>query len=94
MRERSGKDLASRVHEIRREMFGVHGGPLLAKKLGLSFRTWAEFEAGRTIPAQTMLRFIQLTHVNPLWLLTGHGEKYLGGLEAGGFRGREDGNER
>ena len=72
-------DLALRVREIRQEMFGENGGPLLAERLCLPFRTWLQFEAGRTIPAEVFLSFLELTHANPRWLLTGRGEKYHGG---------------
>ncbi len=68
--------LASRVRQIREERDGEHGGPLLADALQLPFRTWHNYEAGCTIPAPTILRFIELTHVNPHWLLTGDGEKF------------------
>jgi hypothetical protein len=72
-------DLALRVREIRQEMFGENGGPLLAEGLGLPFRTWLQYEAGRTMPAEVFLSFLELTHANPGWLLTGSGEKYHGG---------------
>jgi hypothetical protein len=36
----------------------------------------------------TILRLIELTHVNSHWLLTGRGDKYTGECEAGGFGGR------
>ena len=68
--------LASRVREIREDLFGEHGGPLLASALRLPFRTWYNYESGGTIPAQVMLRFIETTHAHPHWLLTGEGEKY------------------
>ena len=70
-------ELAGRVREIRQDLFGVHGGPLLAESLRLPFRTWLNYEAGCTIPAQIMLRFIELTAAHPHWLLTGEGDKYL-----------------
>jgi hypothetical protein len=83
MRKDRNLDLAFRVREIRQEMFGENGGPLLAERLRLPVRTWLEFEAGRTIPAQVVLRFVELTHANPHWLLTGRGDKYQGSESAG-----------
>jgi hypothetical protein len=88
MRKNRSLDLALRVREIRQEMFGENGGPLLAECLCLPFRTWVEFEAGRTIPAVVILHFVELTHANPHWLRTGRGDKYLGSDGAGGFTGR------
>jgi hypothetical protein len=70
-------DLARRVRQIRQELFGEHGGPILAEALQLPFRTWHNYEAGCTIPAQSILRFIEVTDAHPHWLLTGEGEKYL-----------------
>ena len=70
-------ELATRVRQIRVELFGEHGGPLLAEKLRLPFRTWHHYEEGCTIPAHSILRFIEVTEADPHWLLTGEGEKYL-----------------
>lgn len=69
-------NLARRVREVRKELYGDHGGPLLAEAMSLPFRTWDNYEAGVTIPSVVILRFIQLTAVNPVWLLRGEGEKF------------------
>jgi hypothetical protein len=71
------RELAQRIREVRLELYGAHGGPLLAEALRIPFRTWLNYENGCTIPAPSMLRFIELTKANPHWLLTGLGEKYL-----------------
>jgi hypothetical protein len=72
------QDLAARVGEVRRDLYGTHGGPLLAEAMGLPFRTWMNYEAGCTIPGHVILQFIQITGVDHHWLLTGVGEKYHG----------------
>jgi hypothetical protein len=69
--------LAGRVRQVRRDLYGLHGGPLLAEALELPFRTWANYESGCTIPAHVILRFIEVTHADPHWLLTGEGRPYL-----------------
>lgn len=69
--------LADRVRQVRLDLYGVHGGPLLASKLGLPFRTWMNYEAGCTIPAQVILKFIEVTRSDPHWLLSGEGERFL-----------------
>ncbi len=69
-------DLARRVREIREELYGAHGGPLVAQALKIPFRTWLNYENGCTIPATSILRFIELTSASPHWLLTGRGQKY------------------
>jgi hypothetical protein len=69
--------LADRVREVREDLYGIHGGPLLAQSLRLPFRTWLNYEAGCTIPALVILRFIELTGADPHWLLTGEGPKFV-----------------
>ena len=77
--------LACRIVEVRRELYGEHGGPLLAKALDLPFRTWANYEAGVIMPGHVMLGFLEVTGVNPRWLLDGESDKYLNRV-AGGDR--------
>jgi hypothetical protein len=80
--------LAQRVREIRWELFGEHGGPLLAEVLHLPARTWLNYESGVAIPAPVILRLIDATGVSPRWLLTGQGPKY--GTRDGGAADRRD----
>lgn len=69
-------DLARRIREVRVDLYGEHGGPLIAEALRIPFRTWLNYEHGYTIPAPSMLGFIELTKANPHWLLTGRGARY------------------
>ncbi len=69
--------LARRIREVREELFGQDGGPLLAEVLELPDRTWRNYEVGVTIPATVILAFILVCGVNPVWLLSGEGERYL-----------------
>jgi hypothetical protein len=69
--------LSRRVREIRVELYGEHGGPLLAAALDMPFRAWMSYEMGVSMPAQSILRFIEVTRTNPHWLLTGEGQKFL-----------------
>ncbi len=69
-------DLATRIRSVRIALYGEHGGPLLARALGISFRTLYNYEAGSSIPAHSILRFIKLTGVDPHWLLTGDGDQF------------------
>jgi hypothetical protein len=68
--------LAIRVREIRRECYGDCGIPLLAQDLSLPVQTWVNFEEGIEIPAPIILRFIEVTGIDPRWLLTGEGDRY------------------
>ena len=72
-------DLAARFREIRVALYGENGGPLLAEALRIPFRTLHNYETGCTIPAHSILRFIELTRVHPHWLLTGLGSRFQDG---------------
>lgn len=69
--------LAQRIRMVREELYGEHGGPMLAEALRIPFRTWYRYESGVTIPAVVILRFIEITAASPHWLLTGDGARYL-----------------
>src|SRR5215213_7817963 len=68
--------LAERLRAIRAELFGERGGPELARRLGIPVRTWYNYEAGVTVPAEVVLRIIELTSLEPSWLLNGKGPKF------------------
>ncbi len=70
--------LARRLREIRQEVFGEEGVPLLAEALHLPYGAWRNDEAGARIPARVLLRFIETSGTSALWLLTGEGEPFLG----------------
>jgi hypothetical protein len=74
--------LSRRLREIRQELFGEHGGPELARRLGLPARTWYNYETGVTVPAEVLLGFIEQTGANPAWLLAGDGTKYNRGHDS------------
>jgi hypothetical protein len=69
-------ELGHRVREIRLELYGLHGGPMLASELGISFYKLMRYEQGQTIPAHTILLFMEKTGARSSWLFTGEGEKY------------------
>lgn len=75
--------LSRRVREIRMELYGEHGGPLLAEALHMPFRTWMGYEMGESMPAHSILRFIEVTKTNPHWLLTGEGRKFVPRRDSG-----------
>lgn len=61
---------------IRTELYGERGGPELARRLKLPIRTWYNYEGGVTIPGEVLLKFVELTAVEPMWLLYGRGAKF------------------
>ncbi|QEH32758.1 LexA repressor [Aquisphaera giovannonii] len=68
--------LAERLASLRLELFGERGGPEMARRLGIPVRTWYNYEGGVTVPAEVVLRIIDLTSAEPQWLLTGKGPKF------------------
>ena len=69
--------LSERVLTIRRDRYGDDVAEL-ALAVGVPQRTWENYEAGVTMPAPIMLRFLDVTGANPRWVLTGKGTRYLG----------------
>jgi hypothetical protein len=68
--------LAERLRQVRTHLFGERGGPEMARRLGLPIRTWYNYESGVTVPAEVVLKFIEMTGVDPVWLLRGTGEPF------------------
>jgi transcriptional regulator with XRE-family HTH domain len=68
--------LPERLAALRSELFGERGGPEMARRLGVPVRTWYNYEHGVTIPADVLLNIIELTSVEPAWLLKGEGPKF------------------
>ena len=61
---------------FRSELFGDRGGPEMARRLGIPVRTWYNYEGGVTVPAEVILKIIELTSVEAVWLLHGEGPKF------------------
>ncbi len=74
--EENSDRLASRVREIRLDKFGGEGIANLSRAMNIPARTWEHFENGVMIPGWIILQFIEITGVEPHWLLTGKGERY------------------
>src|SRR3984957_6399642 len=67
--------LAERLAALRLWLFGDRGGPEMARRLGIPVRTWYNYEGGVTVPAEVILKIIELTSVEPAWLLRGEGPR-------------------
>lgn len=70
------RNIAARLQQVRMELYGDNGGPLLARRLGIPWRTWTHYESGVSVPAEVLLQFIELTGVEPRWLLRGKDEPF------------------
>ena len=68
--------LAERITALRIELFGSRGGPELARRLGIPTRTWYNYEGGITVPGEILLKIIEVTSVEPRWLLHGIGPRF------------------
>jgi hypothetical protein len=68
--------LSDRLRSLRTEFYGERGGPDLARTLGIPVRTWYNYENGVTVPAEIILKIVELTSVEPVWLLRGDGPKF------------------
>ncbi len=68
--------LAERLSSLRLELFGDRGGPEMARRLEIPVRTWYNYEGGVTVPAEVVLKIIELTAIEPGWLLHGKAPKF------------------
>jgi hypothetical protein len=74
----SKRALAERLRRVRVDLYGENGAHELARRLGVPEKTWAHYESGVTVPAEVVLQFLELTSVEPNWLLDGSGPCYRG----------------
>jgi phage repressor protein C with HTH and peptisase S24 domain len=79
--------LAERLAALRLELYGDRGGPEMARRLGIPVRTWYNYEGGVTVPAEVILKIIELTAVEAGWLLHGEEPKFRNQLSERGERG-------
>jgi hypothetical protein len=70
----SRSNFARRLREFRVECWGEASA--LAAKLGLPELTWRNYERGVTMPAEVLLRLIDVSGVEPAWLLNGRGPMF------------------
>jgi len=79
--------LAERLAALRSELYGDRGGPEMARRLGIPVRTWYNYEGGVTVPAEVILKIIELTAVEAGWLLHGEEPKFRNQMTDRGERG-------
>jgi hypothetical protein len=80
------RTLARRVRKVRQELYGRNGKAALAHALGIPEQTWSNYESGVALPAAVLLELIELTGVDPHWLLSGEGERYTAKPDEGPLR--------
>jgi len=69
--------LAERLRQVRLELFGEGVGEL-ACRLRIPGPSWMLYESGAAVPADVLLKFVELTSVEPIWLLRGWGPRFRG----------------
>ena len=72
----TASDLAPRLAILRTDLYGTAGVGAIARSMGLPAGTWANYEAGVTIPGAILLQLLVLTSAEPRWLLAGLGPRY------------------
>lgn len=68
--------VAWRVIELRRERHNSRGAAAFARELGIPERSWYLYEHGTAMPGELLLKIVELTGVEPMWLLYGTEPKY------------------
>jgi len=68
--------LADRMRIIRTELFGANSLAKFAREIDVPTRSWCSYESGVMVPAEVLLRFVELTLVEPSWLLHGRGPRH------------------
>ena len=66
-----------RLASIREEAFGRWGKSAFARALGIPLTSYLNFENGRVPPMDVIVNMVELTRVNPRWLVHGKGKPYL-----------------
>jgi hypothetical protein len=84
------RSISRRIRDVRIDRYGDDdsGVSSLAVALGLPPATWRNYEGEVGMPAEILLKFIGETLANPLWLLTGDGERYSGRERGSTFIGK------
>ena len=68
--------LASRLRDVREDLYGEFGAQFLADALELPLQTWLNYEAGVVVPGHVKLRVQVVTRVTARWPANGEGKKY------------------
>jgi hypothetical protein len=68
--------LAKRLVVLRSEVYGDRGAPEVARLIGIPLRTWYNYEKGVTVPAEIILKIIEVTSVEAQWLIDRKGPRF------------------
>ena len=68
--------IGRRLARLAADRHGSRGGAAMARELGVCPRTWTGWACGCAMPGEILLRVIDLTGCEPLWLLDGRAPVY------------------
>jgi hypothetical protein len=75
MNDKTARQVAQRLVELRRDHFGEYGSTLLAILVGVSQREWSGYEMGQPVPMGVLRRVAEITDTHLEWLRTGNGSR-------------------
>jgi transcriptional regulator with XRE-family HTH domain len=68
--------LAERLASLRSEFGDSDGTAILAERLGISVDQWKSYECGQPVPGELLIKVVEVTSAELLWLISGAGKKY------------------
>jgi hypothetical protein len=68
--------IGERLKLLRLELRGEQDYAVFTRSMGIPLRSWYNYELGNSIPAEVILRIIEATDVEPMWLLHGTEPRY------------------
>lgn len=69
-------EIGQRLRVLRIELAGEQDYAVFTKRMGIPLRSWYQYEHGVSIPADVILRVIEGTSVEPMWLLHGREPRF------------------
>lgn len=70
--------IGRRLAVLREQRHGPRGRSAMAEDLDVTAKNWWNWERGRAMPGEVLLRLLELTGAEPLWVLHGGGPRYRG----------------
>jgi hypothetical protein len=70
------RPIVIRLAELRTRHFGSDGIAACAHRVGVPHRSWYNYEHAVAVPGEVILRVIEATNGEPMWLLYGREPMY------------------
>src|SRR5262249_29739694 len=72
----SREQLAARLIFLRTSLDGPMGARAFSQRICVTVDEWYAYEAGAPVPAEVLIRVIEVTHASPEWLAQGTGPRF------------------